>query len=109
MIYQLILLLWFITDANIDTEITHNSKRLIYRYKDNKENALEIISRYKPSVVLIENLADVDFFLSLNGITKFKISKYTNSIEEAIEAISKGVDDLFLQRLEPGSNTRIAK
>ena len=88
---------WFITDANIDTEITHNSKRLIYRYKDNKENALEIISRYKPSVVLIENLADVDFFLSLNGITKFKISKYTNSIEEAIEAISKGVDDLFLR------------
>ena len=88
---------WFISDANINTEITHNSKRLIYRYKDNRENALEIISRYKPSVVLIENLEDVDFFLSLNGITKFKISKYTNSIDEAIEAISKGVDDLFLR------------
>ena len=66
---------WFITDANINTEVTHNSKRLIYRYKDNRENALEIISRYKPSIVLIENLKDVDFFLSLNGITKFKISK----------------------------------
>ena len=88
---------WFITDANINTEITHNSKRLIYRYKDNKENALEIISRFKPSVVLIENLEDIDFLLSLNGITKFKISKYTNSIDEAIDAISKGVDDLFLR------------
>ena len=65
---------WFITDANINTEIKHNSKRLIYRYKENKENALEIISRVKPSVVLIENLEDIDFLLSLNGITKFKIS-----------------------------------
>ena len=88
---------WFITDANINTEIKHNSKRLIYRYKENKENALEIISRFKPSVVLIENLGDIDFLLSLNGITKFKISKYTNSIDEAIDAISKGVDDLFLR------------
>ena len=88
---------WFITDANINTEVTHNSKRLIYRYKDNRENALEIISRYKPSIVLIENLKDVDFFLSLNGITKFKISKYANSIDEAIDAIAIGVDDLFLR------------
>ena len=88
---------WFITDANINTEIKQNSKRLIYRYKENKENALEIISRFKPSVVLIENLEDIDFLLSLNGITKFKISKYTNSIDEAIDAISKGVDDLFLR------------
>ena len=88
---------WFITDANINTEIKHNSKRLIYRYKENKENALEIISRVKPSVVLIENLEDIDFLLSLNGITKIKISKYTNSIDEAIDAISKGVDDLFLR------------
>ena len=88
---------WFITDANINTEIKHNSKRLIYRYKENKENALEIISRFKPSVVLIENLEDIDFLLSLNGITKIKISKYTNSVDEAIDAISKGVDDLFLR------------
>ena len=88
---------WFITDTNINTEVTHNSKRLIYRYKDNRENALEIISRYKPSIVLIENLKDVDFFLSLNGITKFKISKYANSIDEAIDAIAMGVDDLFLR------------
>ena len=88
---------WFITDANINTEVTHNSKRLIYRYKDNRENALEIISRYKPSTVLIENLKDVDFFLSLNGITKFKISKYANSIDDAIDAIAMGVDDLFLR------------
>ena len=88
---------WFLTDANINTEVTHNSKRLIYRYKDNRENALEIISRYKPSIVLIENLKDVDFFLSLNGITKFKISKYANSIDEAIDAIAMGVDDLFLR------------
>lgn len=88
---------WFITDANINTEIKQNSKRLIYRYKENKENALEIISRFKPSVVLIENLEDIDFLLSLNGITTFKISKYTNSIDEAIDAISKGVDDLFLR------------
>ena len=82
---------------HINTEVTHNSKRLIYRYKDNRENALEIISRYKPSIVLIENLKDVDFFLSLNGITKFKISKYANSIDEAIDAIAMGVDDLFLR------------
>ena len=47
---------WFVTDDDIDITITHSSKRLIYRYKNNKENALEVISRYKPSVILIENL-----------------------------------------------------
>ena len=35
--------------------------------------------------------------MSLNGITKFKISKYANSIDEAIDAIAMGVDDLFLR------------
>ena len=88
---------WFIDDELINTKINQNSKRLIYRYKGIKENALEIISRYKPAIVLIESLEDIQFFRSLNGTTNFIISKYVNSIDDAIEAVKMGVDDLFLR------------
>ena len=88
---------WFIDDELINTKINQNSKRLIYRYRGIKENALEIISRYKPAIVLIESLEDMEFLMSLNGTTNFIISKYVNSIDEAIEAVKRGVDDLFLR------------
>ena len=88
---------WFIDDELINTKINQNSKRLIYRYRGIKENALEIISRYKPAIVLIESLKDIEFFMSLNGTTNFIISKYVNSIDDAIEAVKSGVDDLFLR------------
>ena len=88
---------WFVDDELINTKIQQNSKRLIYRYKGIKENALEVISRYKPAIVLIDNLEDMEFFMSLNGTTNFIISKYVNSIDEAIEAVKRGVDDLFLR------------
>ena len=88
---------WFIDDELINTKINQNSKRLIYRYRGIKENALEIISRYKPAIVLIESLEDIQFFRSLNGTTNFIISKYVNSIDDAIEAVKMGVDDLFLR------------
>jgi FO synthase len=88
---------WFIDDKLINTKINQNSKRLIYRYRGIKENALEIISRYKPAIVLIESLEDIEFFMFLNGTTNFIISKYVNSIDDAIEAVKRGVDDLFLR------------
>ena len=88
---------WFIDDELINTKINQNSKRLIYRYRGIKENALEIISRYKPAIVLIESLEDIEFFMFLNGTTNFIISKYVNSIDDAIEAVKSGVDDLFLR------------
>ena len=88
---------WFIDDELINTKINQNSKRLIYRYRGIKENALEIISRYKPAIVLIESLEDIQFFRSLNGTTNFIISKYVNSIDDAIEAVKMGIDDLFLR------------
>ena len=88
---------WFIDDELINTKINQTSKRLIYRYKGIKENALEVISRYKPAIVLIESLEDIQFFRSLNGTTNFIISKYINSIDDAIEAVKRGVDDLFLR------------
>ncbi|MDA9675500.1 5-amino-6-(D-ribitylamino)uracil--L-tyrosine 4-hydroxyphenyl transferase CofH [Candidatus Actinomarina] len=88
---------WFIDDELIDTKIKQNPKRLIYRYKGIKENALEVISRYKPAIVLIDSLEDVEFFISLNGTSNFIISKYVNSIDDAIDAVKRGVDDLFLR------------
>ena len=88
---------WFITDENVTSKITHNSKRLIYRYKGNKENALEIISRNKPSTILIEDISEVAFLQSINGATNFNISIYANSVDDAIEAVENGVDDLFLR------------
>ena len=88
---------WFITDENVTSKITHNSKRLIYRYKGNKENALEIISRNKPSTILIEDISEVAFLQSINGATNFNISIYANSVDDAIEAVENGIDDLFLR------------
>ena len=88
---------WFITDENVTSKITHNSKRLIYRYKGNKENALEIISRNKPSTILIEDISDVAFLQSINGATDFNISIYANSVDDAKEAVENGIDDLFLR------------
>jgi FO synthase len=88
---------WFITDENVTSKITHNSKRLIYRYKGNKENALEIISRNKPSTILIEDISDIAFLQSINGATDFNISIYANSVDDAKESIENGIDDLFLR------------
>jgi len=76
---------WFVDDELINTKIQQNSKRLIYRYKGIKENALEVISRYKPAIVLIDNLEDMEFFMSLNGTTNFIISKYVNSIDDTMK------------------------
>ena len=88
---------WFITDETIGHKLTQYSKRLIYRYNGNKENALEVISRHKPGYVLVEDSEDIHFFKSINATTDFKVSIYANSIDIAQKAILKGVDDLFLR------------
>ena len=88
---------WFITDETIGHKLTQHSKRLIYRYNGNKENALEVISRHKPGYVLVEDSEDIQFFKSINATTDFKVSIYANSIDMAQKAILKGVDDLFLR------------
>ena len=88
---------WFITDETIGHKLTQYSKRLIYRYNGNKENALEVISRHKPGYVLVEDSEDIQFFKSINATTDFKVSIYANSIDIAQKAILKGVDDLFLR------------
>ena len=88
---------WFITDETIGHKLTQHSKRLIYRYNGNKENALEVISRHKPGYVLVEDSEDIQFFKSINATTNFKVSIYANSIDIAQKAILKGVDDLFLR------------
>lgn len=88
---------WFITDETIGHKLTQYSKRLIYRYNGNKENALEVISRHKPGYVLVEDSEDIQFFKSINATTNFKVSIYANSIDIAQKAILKGVDDLFLR------------
>ena len=88
---------WFITDETIGHKLTQYSKRLIYRYNGNKENALEVISRHKPGYVLVEDSEDIQFFKSINATKDFKVSIYANSIDIAQKAILKGVDDLFLR------------
>ena len=88
---------WFITDETIGHKLTQYSKRLIYKYNGNKENALEVISRHKPGYVLVEDSEDIQFFKSINATTDFKVSIYANSIDIAQKAILKGVDDLFLR------------
>ena len=57
---------WFVDDENWKEFNSLNSKRLIYTISDNKEEALEILSRLKPGVVLINNFEQLSFLNNLN-------------------------------------------
>ena len=88
---------WFVDDENWKEFNSLNSKRLIYTISDNKEEALEILSRLKPGVVLINNFEQLSFLNNLNFNKSFYTAKYVNEIEEADRYISNGVDSIWLR------------
>ena len=89
--------MWKINDDNWKDFKDVDSKRLIYLYKGNKETALEIFTRLQPRIVEISKNIDSDFILSNGPKYHHLISKYVDTIEEAIKAINTGVNDLLFR------------
>ena len=88
---------WFIDDENWKEFNSLNSKRLIYTISDNKEEALEILSRLKPGIVLVNNIEQLSFLSNLNFNKSFYTAKYVNEIEEADRYINNGIDSIWLR------------
>ncbi len=88
---------WFVTYKNWKEFEDVDSHRIVYRSSNNLENDMEVITRLNPSYVLLTDLENIKFLKSIQPSLNFKISKYVNSIEEAKESMTKGVQDLWLR------------
>ncbi len=88
---------WFVTYKSWKEFEDVDSHRIVYRSSNNLENDMEVITRLNPSYVLLTDLENIKFLKSIQPSLNFKISKYVNSIEEAKESITKGVQDLWLR------------
>ena len=89
--------MWLVNDNNWKQFQDKNSKRLIYSYKGNKENGLEVLTRLKPRTIEISNIDDMNFINFYKPDYKHLISMYVDTTEDAIEAINNGVNDLLLR------------
>ena len=89
--------MWLMNDNNWKQFQDIHSKRLIYRYKGNKEIALEILTRLNPNTIEISNTEDMKFINLYRPDYKHLISMYVDTKEEAIHAIKNGVTDLLLR------------
>jgi len=88
---------WFVTYKSWKEFEDVDSHRIVYRSSNNLENDMEVITRLNPSYVLLTDLENIKFLKSIQPSLNFKISKYVNSIEEAKESMTKGVQDLWLR------------
>ena len=89
--------MWLVNDNNWKQFQDKNSKRLIYSYKGNKENGLEVLTRLKPRTIEISNIDDMNFINFYKPDYKHLISMYVDTTEDAIEAINNGINDLLLR------------
>ena len=89
--------MWLMNDNNWKQFQDIHSKRLIYRYKGNREIALEILTRLNPNTIEISNTEDMKFINLYRPDYKHLISMYVDTKEEAIHAIKNGVTDLLLR------------
>ncbi len=89
--------MWFLSDNNWDQFKDRHPKRLIYIYKGNKEVALEVIDRIKPSYILISDPKDIKFLNSIKTNSKFNTTTYVDTIEDANNYLNHGIDDLLLR------------
>jgi len=88
---------WIINDNNWKNFKDINPKRIFYDFKNNKETSLEVIDRLKPYTVLVSNSLDIDFLKAINTKTKFITTAYVDTIDEAVDYIKKGINDLLLR------------
>ena len=89
--------MWLVNDNNWKQFQDKNSKRLIYSYKGNKENGLEVLTRLKPRTIEISKIDDMNFINFYKPDYKHFISMYVDTTEVAIEAINNGINDLLLR------------
>ena len=89
--------MWLMNDNNWKQFQDIHSKRLIYRYKGNREIALEILTRLNPNTIEISNTEDMKFINLYRPDYRHLISMYVDTKEEAIHAIKNGVTDLLLR------------
>ena len=88
---------WFVNYKNWKEFKDVPKSRLIYKVSSSIEQDLEVISRLNPRYILVNTLESMNNLKNLQLSLSFKISKYVNSIDEAIVSINKGVEDLWLR------------
>ncbi len=89
--------MWLINDEDWETYKNTDSRRLVYSYKGNKEVALEVLTRLKPRTIQVSKLDDMNFMNLYKPDYEHLISKYVNTIDDALDAINHGVNDLMLR------------
>ena len=89
--------MWLINDEDWETYKNTDSRRLVYSYKGNKEVALEVLTRLKPRTIQVSKLDDMNFINFYKPDYEHLISKYVNTIDDALNAINHGVNDLMLR------------
>lgn len=99
--------MWFLSDNNWDQFKDRHPKRLIYIYKGNKEVALEVIDRIKPSYILISDPKHIKFLNSIKTNSKFNTTTYVDTIEDANNYLNHGIDDLLLRDWSSGQITEL--
>ncbi|MFL2696484.1 MAG: hypothetical protein ACJ0F5_02890 [Candidatus Actinomarina sp.] len=88
---------WFVNSENWKEFKDIPKSRLIYKVSSSNEKDLEVITRLNPRHILVNNLESINVLKNLQLSLSFKISKYVNSVDEAIMSINKGVEDLWLR------------
>ena len=88
---------WFVNYENWKEFKDVPKSRLIYKVSSSIEQDLEVITRLNPRYILVNTLESMNNLKNLQLSLSFKISKYVNSIDEAIVSINKGVEDLWLR------------
>ena len=89
---------WIMNKNNIEDYKDKNNKLLIYELSNNREEDYEIISRKNPSHIFSKSTENLEIFgtPSFNDL-KVKVSSYVDNIDEALNLVSIGINDLWLR------------
>ena len=89
---------WMVNHKNIEEFNSIDRKLLIYKMSSNKEIDYEIISRHRVPYVFTEDINYINSITSSSFKTLMtNISSYADTIEEALDSIKVGVNDLWLR------------
>ena len=89
---------WMVNHKNIEQFNSTDRKLLIYKMSNNKEIDYEIISRHRVPYVFTEDINYINSITSSSFNTLMtNISSYADTIEEALNSIKAGVNDLWLR------------
>ena len=86
--------MWLINDEDWETYKNTDSRRIVYSYKGNKEVALEVLTRLKPRTIQVSKLDDMNFINLYKPDYEHLISKYVNTIDDALDAEFKNFSSI---------------